>query len=94
MDKANTQSTAMGLNETDKENSSETLRVYEIAKTPFIKVGDENGGFIALGRQKLTNEVLTNAQIKKALGTANWDMIVALVAAMIEIDRKIKEEGL
>lgn len=84
----------MGLNETDNENSSETLRVYEIAKTPFIKVGDDNGGFIALGRQKLSNEVMTNAQIKKALGTANWDLIVALVAAMIEIDKKIKEEGL
>lgn len=84
----------MGLNKTDKENSSEKLKVYEIPKTPFIKVGNEEKGFLALGRQKLTNDVLTNAQIKKMLGTANWELMVSLIAAMIEIDKKIKEEGL
>lgn len=84
----------MGLKETDKENSGEGLQVYDVKNSPFKKIGDDKGGFLAIGQYRLTEGVLTNAEIKKVLGTVNWEFMLNVISMAIVSEQKIKEEGL
>lgn len=60
--------------------NEELLEQHELEGTPFKAVGNkERGYFLALGRNKLTNEFKDPDEVKDALEKNKWNVIVNLI---------------
>lgn len=86
------ESTYLNTGEIAKENSP-LINREKIEGTPFWLIGIlEQGWFIVMGDQRLTEPVETKEQALKLLQTEHWQIMMNMVVTLIETGKKIDIE--
>lgn len=68
--------------------NNEIIEVIEIKNTPFTAIKEENKWFITMGKYRLTNQLKSLEECKKAIKKDPWTIIMQVCLIMIKEDKK------
>lgn len=75
-------------NETNKVSYSSIIDREKIDGTPFIRIRTDKGFALTMGTYRLTEFYPTMADINKILKQKDWDTIITLVMALIDLTKR------
>lgn len=85
-------STQMSAEETDKQQSGELITRVNIPDTPFtaIKMGDEDGYFLTLGKYRLTKGNKTLNELQYRTEGVDWNLLINVIGVIVTEDKNQK----